>query len=103
MHNYILSEEGKPVLERDLHKWAKWFETANRHLAKDQVGDVRISTVFLGMDHGYSYGGQGNPILWETMIFGGEHDGWMDRYDSADAAKKGHNAAVAMVTKPQSH
>lgn len=97
MHNYILNEKNEPVVERDVLKWGKWFETANRHVGKDEIGDVRISTVFLGMDHGFSYADQGNPILWETMIFGGPNDQWMDRYDSLEAAKKGHEKAVEAV------
>ncbi len=32
--------------------WAEWFKTANRVVAKDTIGDVTVSTVFLGVDHG---------------------------------------------------
>jgi hypothetical protein len=43
---YILDEEGNPKEETDLLKWGKWFETAERHVGKDTVGGIRISTVF---------------------------------------------------------
>ena len=59
--------------------------------------DIVVSTVFLGLDHRFL--GEGDPILFETMIFGGSLDQWQDRYTSWTDAKLGHNAAVTMVAK----
>jgi hypothetical protein len=53
--------------------------------------EVEVSTVFLAIDHGF--GGR-LPVLWETMIFGGPHDQWCDRYISEEAATHGHDAVV---------
>lgn len=64
---YILDEKGRPVPEPDLLKWAMWFETANRSVGDETIGGVRISTIFLALDHGW---GGGPPVLWETMTFG---------------------------------
>jgi hypothetical protein len=70
---YILNDNGNPVLEPDLIKWAMWFETAtNRRVAKEMIGEVQVSTVFLGLDHNFC--SKGPPIVWETMVFGGELD-----------------------------
>lgn len=81
---YIL--DGKTVVPcNDLMEWARWFETAERHVAIKVIGDVRVSTVFLGLDH--SFGGA-TPILFETIIFGGPHDQYQERcstWDEADA------------------
>lgn len=90
---YILVDK-KPVKELDLISWAKWFESANRHVAKDKIKSVRISTVFLGLDHCYT---NGQPILFETMVFGGKHDQWQDRYSTWEEAEIGHKKAVQMV------
>jgi len=68
---YILDEAGNVVEEPDLMKWAKWFETADRHVRNEEIEDVRISTVFLGLNHAWR---EGPPILWETMVFGGKLD-----------------------------
>lgn len=73
----------EPVLEPDLDKWAAWIEKAERHVGDTMIGDSRVSTVFLGLDHSF---GNGSPVLWETMIFGGPLDqeqercggGWKD-------------------------
>lgn len=48
-------------------EWARDFEKVeNRRVAYDEVGDRRVSTVFLGIDHNY---GDGPPLLFETMVF----------------------------------
>lgn len=92
---YILDKDGNVVPERDLLSWAKWFEdSSNRIVKADKVGDVRVSTIFLGIDHNF---GDGAPVLWETMIFGGEHDGYQDRYTSREDALAGHEKALTLA------
>jgi len=92
---YIL--DGHKAVPTDLLTWAKYIETRRegRHVADEKVGDVRISTVFLGLDHAF---GGGPPLLFETMVFGGEHDQEMDRYTTWEQAEAGHKAMVAKVT-----
>src|SRR6266550_2292491 len=63
--HYIL--DGHQAVPVDLMTWAHWFEKAERHVANEMIGDVRISTVFLGLDH--RYGDDGPPLLFETMVF----------------------------------
>jgi len=82
----------------DLYKWAAWFERGNRRVAETSIGDVRVSTVFLGMDHGWG----DRVMLFETMIFGGEHDQEEWRYATFDEAEAGHTIAVNLV-KSESH
>jgi hypothetical protein len=56
--------------------------------------------VFLGLDH--QYGFNGPPVLFETMIFGGKHDDYQDRYLTWDEAEAGHERAVKMVRRTES-
>ncbi len=88
---YIL--DGHKAVEcNDLLKWAKWFEAADRIVAKTNISDeVTISTVFLGLNHNY---GEGEPILFETMIFGGKHDKEMEQYSTWEQAEEGHKKWV---------
>lgn len=65
-----------------------------RRVARDKIGDVLVSTVFLCLNHAY---GDGPPILFETMIFGGEHDQYQDRYSTWEEAERGHKKAIAIV------
>ncbi len=91
---YIL-EGMTPVPVDDLYKWGEWLEKNDRHIAKDKIGSVTVSTIFLGLDHSFANGGP--PVLFETMIFGGKHDQWQDRYRTWDEAEAGHRKAVEMV------
>ena len=83
--SYSLDEQED---EASLIQWAQWLEGDNRRVARVQYFDVTISTVFLGLDHGFS---NGNPILFETLVSGGEiMDEYMDRYSTWDEAVEGH-------------
>ncbi len=59
----------------------------------DTVGDKRVSTVFLGLDHQY---GDGPPLLFETMVFPKDSysDLYCERYSTYDEAEAGHAKAV---------
>ena len=98
---YTLGKNFEIIGTDDVLEWGRWFETADRHLAKTTVGDLEISTVFLGLDHAFL---SGSPLLWETMIFvkgkGGTwppDDEFQERYSTFDEAKAGHERAVQMV------
>ncbi len=95
MNNYYYILEGKtakPVDEATV--WARWYETADRTVKKTELPDGSISTVFLGINHAF---GGGEPILFETMIFGGEHDGFQARYSTWEEAEVGHQKAIELI------
>ena len=82
----------KPI--NDVFEWGRWFETADRIVAKTKIGKVEVSTVFLGLDYSF---GEGPPILFETMVFGlmDEEPQW--RYSTWEEAEAGHLEAVKLV------
>jgi hypothetical protein len=91
---YKLDADGRtPVAVPGLMEWARWYESADRTVRKTDVNGVLVSTVFLGIDHRFA--GFGPPILFETMIFGGEHDEHQDRCATWDEAIAQHEAAIA--------
>lgn len=92
---YILDKKGNPKEETDLIVWAKWFETADRKVKEDWINGVRISTIFLGLDHNFY--GKGKPTLYETMVFGGKFDGEQMRYSTKKEAEKGHKEMIKKV------
>lgn len=97
---YILDGH-TPVPCADLLEWARTFENAARTVGNTEVdGDIRVSTVFLGLDHSF---GHGDPLLFETMIFGGAHDGYQERYSKWDEAEAGHATAVALASTAVTH
>lgn len=98
--------EGREVRVIDHHdpaEVARWVEQllvprvikerAWGSLAKGE--EVSVSTVFLGMNVA-SIGGR-EPLWFETMVFGGGHDGWQQRHRNYEEAEKGHDSAVSMV------
>lgn len=89
--------DGHSAVPADLMAWAKWFETANRTVEKTRNGNVEVSTVFLGIDHQF---GDGPPLIFETMIFGGPEDQYTDRCSTWDEAVKMHERACAIAFKP---
>lgn len=87
----------EPVSVPKLLEWARWVETADRTVAVTYLTTtIRVSTVFLGLDHSFGRPGQG-PILFETMVFGGRHDGAQARYATWDEALAGHWRMVARL------
>lgn len=89
---YILDENRK-VIPATLETWAVWFnDTAKRRVDDTTIDGVRVSTVFLGIG-----GFDGKHDLFETMIFGGDHDEYCARCDTWEEAEAQHAAAIALV------
>jgi hypothetical protein len=68
-----------------------------RIVKKTELPDgSEVSTVFLGLDHNWtgSY-----PVLFETMVFGGEYHHYTERYRTYVGAEAGHERTVKMVLK----
>jgi hypothetical protein len=88
---YIL--QGKEPVPADLMTWARWYETADRAVAKSDVGPFQVSTVFLGLDHSF---GSGPPMLFETMVFkGSAADEWCERCSTWEQAEEMHTRGCA--------
>lgn len=92
---YVLNANGDPEPCGSVVEWAEWFEKGNRVIGADFLpGDVRVSTVFLGLDHAF---GGATPVLFETMVFGGPLDQEQERYHTRTEAVAGHAAMVGRV------
>lgn len=97
---YIEDKEGKPVAVEDMLTWSKWMEEneERKRVGLAELGEGgTISTVFLGLDHGW---GEGHaPMLYETLVFGGPRDGWMVRYGTREMASRGHEGMIREVQR----
>jgi hypothetical protein len=92
-NQYILNQHDAVPVD-DVLEWGRWFADADRRVADTSIGDTRVSTVFLGLDHQY---GDGPPLLFETLVFGGKLDGEMMRYSTWGEAERGHKVMVRRV------
>lgn len=75
-----------------MNQWAEDFR--DNRIALDEIDGHRISTVYLGINHAW---GDGPPLIFETMIFGGAFEDSQWRYSTEAEALAGHAAAVKMV------
>lgn len=109
-HYKLVGREVVPV--EHLLQWAQWYETAERHIAHTEVGEFMVSTIFLGLDHGWAPYGR-TPILFETMVYGPPVEeeilgkkrmmrqflDYQPRYSTYDEAEAGHHAMCAQITR----
>ena len=95
--HYILQDR-EPIEEPNLLTWARWYEMTDRTIKETTLSqEVRVLTVFLGFD--YRFGRGGPPLLFETVVFGGEHNGKQRCYSAWDEAVAGHDAVVNELDK----
>jgi hypothetical protein len=59
-------------------------------------GRYIVSTVHLVINHQW---GDGPPLIFETMVFGGKHDQECVRYSTEEAARVGHTLVVRNIRK----
>lgn len=90
---YILRD--KVPVPATLLEWGRWFEKNERIVSQEELNGVCVSTVFLGVDHSFFRGSL--PALFETMIFGGEHDGYQARSCTWHEAEEEHTKAWDLV------
>lgn len=88
------ARDGRPL---DRLSWAQMIESRDPAVlvvAQHDVGDVRVSTVWLGLDHSL---GRGAPMIFETMVFGGQLDQETERYSTEAQAWEGHAVMCGRV------
>lgn len=83
----------------DLQTWAELLhQQGYDRLASTRfklgTHEIHVSTVWLGLDHSFN---GGPPLIFETMIFGGEHDQYQERYSTEEEALAGHKEACRLV------
>lgn len=87
-------EDGKEKPVKNWAEYSAWYDTIPEDirtgvgftLKKDQCGDILVSTVFLGVDHGWG----SQPAIWETMAFKNGEEIRCNRYSTRDEALAGH-------------
>lgn len=93
MSTGIYKLDGKIPIPGTLDDWRKLIDTGAHILWQDPVGDLLVSTVFLGIDH--NFGPPGPPVLFETMIFGDDDEKYQERTTTYELAREQHLAALA--------
>lgn len=103
---YKLDQDNNIVKCEDFDEFMVWRNTQPRthehqtslHIGHTEIGDVYVSTIFKGLGLSMPFT---EPLLFETMIFGGPNDTHRFEYATYDEAITGHKSAVALVEKGQ--
>lgn len=93
LQKFVLDRDGQPQPEDDIITWASWMNRFKR-IATTNVGRCKIATVFLGMD---ARTDDGDPWLFETMVYGGKLDRERAYYATSRDAAEGHAKMVKRV------
>lgn len=82
--------KGQPI---GMMEWSASLKQ-NRTVEFYESPQGNVSTVWLGLNHQW---GDGPPLIFETMVFGGALDQECYRYSTEEEAKAGHAAMVQRV------
>jgi hypothetical protein len=94
MQYYIL-ENKVPQPVTDLDEWNEWMAKNKKNVKRTELPDgVIISTDFLGIS---TNNPKFYPDVFETMIKGGEHDEYQERYSTWEDAEIGHDKAIRIA------
>jgi hypothetical protein len=92
---YIL--DGHETKSVSFEEWSKKYSTQDRRVGRTEIGESEVSTVFLGLDHGWD----GETLLFETLVFGGPMDGEMNRCSTWEQAEEMHRALCEKVERAE--
>jgi hypothetical protein len=91
--------QGNPIT---VMEWSELFDSRGKTADNSwwqittTVAGTKISTVWLGLDHGTD---EDRPLIFESMVFRADGDeGEMRRYSSWDEAREGHAQLVKEYT-----
>lgn len=103
MSKWYKLKHRKPVLfnaqiDDDMEEFAKeskrFFTNYNRKIRLTRLDGCHVSTVFLGLNHAWR---EGELLVFETMIFGGDNDSFTYRCATHRQALKQHWDAVKIA------
>lgn len=86
--------DGSPI---GLFEWARLLENVEYvRIAKTELKNVLVSTVWLGLDHSFSFDHTPKPVIFETMVFphGSLTPLYCERYSTEAEAIVGHEMTV---------
>lgn len=96
---YGVLENKKVFVEPCRERWIDRYIATDRIVKTTMIGKIRVSTVFLGINHGFI---GFRPLWFETMIFFNntyrpDLDGYQDRCETWEQAEAMHERACELV------
>ena len=94
---YKILDKNKNVIDANIKEWGEFLaDKKDKIVEQTELEDKWVSTVFLGIDHGFGE----NHLWFETMVFPLKEgtrfytDMYCDRYETYQEAKQGHAEVV---------
>ncbi len=92
---YYKLDENNNVITGTPEEVEEFLSSPRKIVKQEDVGIYWVSTVFLCIDHRYSFSREESPIVFETMITtNGDWDDFQQRYCTSQEALAGHNEIV---------
>ena len=94
--DWCILVDGKPVPSGGVETM-DWLKVdTNRIIGLYETDDVSVSTVFCGIDQTFGIGDL-DPEWFETLVRGGPLSWEIERYETIEQAREGHEAMVERV------
>lgn len=97
MDTNFYDKDGNPISIEELEPLHADYNY--RQIGRDHIGQILVSTVWLGVNHNFSRSGP--PLIFETVVFNAPEESMLDdyceRYATEEEAKAGHARVVEMV------
>ena len=98
---YLLNDDHTVTAldNKDVLTWARSLDDEKRIVDETLLENVRISTVFIGIDHRFTVDPDLPPLLFESMTFSDipELNEYQERYSTWQEAQDGHNRIVQWI------
>lgn len=92
---YYILREGT-LWESNREEWEEWSDRPkNRRVAVHSIRGSVVYTYCIGIDRRFI--GTEAPLIFETMVYGGELDGQVCCYATLEEAREGHHQVCAAV------
>jgi hypothetical protein len=89
LRNFYVLDGHKPIRAKSVIEYANCLASDEKQVAKTLFDKTTVSTAFIGFNHASPWN-ECEPIVFETMVFGGDFDRHCLRYSSWEEAEKGH-------------
>lgn len=93
MYELFVLENKVPVPVATLVQWNTKLTGVSKVVKQTDMRFVFISTVFTGVNKART----GNPLVFETRVWGGYYDGYIRRYSTWNEAENGHSEICKMI------
>ncbi|MEH2032236.1 MAG: hypothetical protein V7K67_21740 [Nostoc sp.] len=94
---YYKLQGQSPIIAESFLDWCLWMASADTRVMVNDIYNVNISTVFVGINLDPQQSGE--PMIFETLVMGGVLDGKRNHWSTWEQAMQGHLKICAQISK----